>query len=445
MMTPLSTLSKEREAETTDVAPVSKAIGFFFKPAVRSGWTALLNQGVVSVSNFLTGVIIGRSCSKEEFGLYMLGLSLVLAVTDLQMSLVSTPYMVYSPRFRGCELGLYAGSCLIHQFALSAVVTLGLSAWGLALFLGFGPPGLARVVWALAATVGFIMFKEFARRVCFAGLHMETALLLDFCVALMQVTGLMLLYRLGILSASRAFWAIGFACGIAGAAWLFLNRRAFMPRVSRALSDLGHNWKFGKWIFASGIVWTISVSIYPWFLTAFHGAASAGVWAACLGVVALANVPLMGMQNFLGPKTANIYAQGGAAALYRFVFKSSLLLLIGMAVLCGALLTSGDFLLGLFYGGKYVGNGLIVGILALGLVAGSSAFSFSRALFVVERADMDFKVNFVCLFILLTLGIWLVRTFGPIGAACSFLLSNTAATGVRCAAFVFVVRSGEGK
>ena len=60
----------------------------------------LADQGVSSATNFLTGVIIARACSKEELGLYMLGFSLVLFVTDLQTSLISTPYMVYAPRLK---------------------------------------------------------------------------------------------------------------------------------------------------------------------------------------------------------------------------------------------------------------------------------------------------------------------------------------------------------
>jgi O-antigen/teichoic acid export membrane protein len=420
---------------------IGKVISFLSGPTARSGWSAVVNQGVVSLNNFFTGVIIGRSCSKDEFGLYMLGFSIVLVVIDLQASLVSTPYMVYSPHLKGRRLRLYAGSSLIHEVALSTVVMIALAAWGAALSFGFGPVGLARVIWALVAVISFIMCREFVRRVCFADLRMEIALLFDICVAAVQIAGLVFLYRLGILSADRAYWVIGSACGIAGAGWLLLNRKSFVLGISQAISHFGHNWKFGKWVFASAVLWTVSMNLYPWFLTFFHGTASAGVWAACLGVMALVNVPLLGMQNFLGPKIANIYAEGGANALRRFVFKASLFLLIVMSILCWALFVAADPLLGLFYGAKYTGNGLVVFVLALGLVAASVAFSFSRALFAIERSDTDFKVNFVSLFILFVFGIWLVRSLGPLGAASGLLLANVTAAGVRCASFAILSRS----
>ncbi len=192
--------------------------------------------------------------------------------------------------------------------------------------------------------------------------------------------------------------------------------------------------------FRERILWAISMNLYPWFLAFFHGTSSAGDWAACLGVIALANVPLTGIQNFLGPKIANVYVEGGTVTLRRFVFKTSLFLLIVMSFLACTLFIAGDILLSLFYGAKYTGNGMVVMVLSLGLVAASVAFPFSRALFVMERADIDFKVNFVSSFILFALGIWLVRSLRPLGAATGLLLANVAGSGVRCAAFVAISR-----
>jgi O-antigen/teichoic acid export membrane protein len=410
---------------------MQKPISWLLKPTVRHAWVALANQGVVSATNFITAVILGRFCTQEEFGLYMLGFSIVLFAFDLQASLVSTPYMVYSPYLKNRELCLYNGSSLFHQVTLIAIVLLALTAGGGVLSFGFGPPGFARVIWTLVVVIGFIMFKEFVRRFCFAQLRMEVALLFDFCVALLQISGLIILYRLGLLSANHAYWVIGCACGIAGMGWLLLNRKDFVMRVIQSVSDFKSNWKFGKWVFLSGVVWTVSMNLYPWFLTFFHGTASVGVWGASLGIMALVNVPLLGVQNFLGPKIANIYATDGLLALRRFTFKAGLLLGLVMIFFCGVLFIIGNPLLVLFYGDKYSGNGFIVFILALGLAAGSVAFSFSRALFAIERSDLDFKINFIPLFILFTCGLWLVRSFGPLGAALGLLLANLAASAVR--------------
>ncbi len=407
----------------------------------RQGILSLADQGVSSATNFLTGVIIARACSKEELGLYMLGFSLVLFVTDLQTSLISTPYMVYAPRLKDDAHALYTGSTLIHQLALCFFIVLALMGGEIAIRHGVGPRGLGPVLWALVAAGAFMMLREYARRVFFACLKVKRALLLDTWIAVGQIGGLLLLARFGLLSASRAYWLTGFACGIVVLGWLWSERSFYCLRLSESLADLKTNWTFGKWVFASGLVWTVSMNLYPWFLAFYHGTSSTGVWATCVGVVALCNPVVMGVQNFLGPKIAHVCAEEGPSALRRFVFRASAVFSLPLLFFCLALMFLGGHLLALVYGDKYAGNGLVVALLAMNLVVSALAFSFSRGLFVIERADLDFIVNFVALFIMLTLGLWLVRSFSVLGAAYGFLITNVGATAVRCCTFAKISAS----
>ena len=48
----------------------------------RKSLLSLVDQGVVSIANFATGVIIGRSCSEEQFGLYMLAFTIMPEALD---------------------------------------------------------------------------------------------------------------------------------------------------------------------------------------------------------------------------------------------------------------------------------------------------------------------------------------------------------------------------
>jgi O-antigen/teichoic acid export membrane protein len=417
-----------------------RALALWSTTTARQGTLSLVDQGVVSATNFLTGVIIARACSKEELGLYMLGFSLILLVIDLQTSLIATPYMVYAPRLKGEAHASYSGSTLIHQLALCFLIVLGLMGGEIAVRHGVGPRGLGPVLWALAAMATFITLREYARRICFACLKVKRALLLDTCIAAGQIGGLLLLARFGLLSASRAYWLVGFACGIAGLGWLWSERSFYRLRIGESLVDLKRNWTFGKWVFASGLVWAISMNLYPWLLAAFRGTSSAGVWAACLGTVALGNPAVLGVQNFLGPKIAHVYAEEGRSSLRGFVLRASVVVALPMLFFCVAMTSLGGPLVALLYGGKYAGNGLVVAVLAINLAVSIVSFSFSRSLFAIERADVDFVVNFVALFMMVTLGLWLVRSVGVAGAAFGLLIANTATSGVRYVAFRILIR-----
>jgi O-antigen/teichoic acid export membrane protein len=178
------------------------------------------------------------------------------------------------------------------------------------------------------------------------------------------------------------------------------------------------------------------MNLYPWFLAYFHGTASAGVLAACLGVVSVGNPLLMGIQNFLGPKIAHVYAAYGPKALRRFVFKITGVLFLPVSLMCVVLMVWGGRFVVLLYGRQYAGNNLVVAILSINLLIMATTFSFSRALMAIERADLDFLVNFAALFIMVVLGFWLVRTFGTIGAALGFLTAYLVTSLIRVAVFL---------
>ena len=404
--------------------------------ALRQSILSLLDQGVVSAANFATGLLIGRGCSKEEFGIYMLGATVVLFLNDLQASLILTPFMVFSPRLNRGAHAVYAGSTLIHQMVLSAGAMITLMIGATLGGLGYGPKGLSPVMWTLVGVITLLMLREYARRLCFAGLQMRAALILDSCIAMTQVGGLLVLYRLKILSASRAYWVVGLSSGIVVLGWMFFNSRQFALRPSRSVSDLKRNWSFGKWVFLSGLVWTFSMGFYPWILTAYHGTGAVGVWSACLGVASLGNPLLLGGQNYLGPKIAHVYADGGASALRPFVLKSSALFSVPMWALSGIMLVTGGPLVALLYGSKYAGNDAVVVVLTANLVFSSAAFVASRALFAIERADLDFLVNFVALFVLLFGGVWLTKSHSALGAAWGMLLANAVSAIVRYVVFL---------
>ena len=160
---------------------------------LHQGIISLADQAVASATNFATGIIIARACSKEELGLYMLGFSLILLMTDFQTSLITTPYMVYSPRLKGHAHALYTGSTLIHQLAFCLITMFGVACGAVAVTHGIGPRGLGPVLWALCVVIALIMLREHARRVSFARLRLMTAFLFDTSIAIGQIGGLLAL------------------------------------------------------------------------------------------------------------------------------------------------------------------------------------------------------------------------------------------------------------
>ncbi len=409
-----STVATVEAAVSNTASPGQRLVGLLRK----NGTIALADQGVASAANFLSGIIIARSCAASDFGLYILGFSLVLIALDIQAALLATPYMIHSPRLHAGALRRYAGATFVQQLLLAAIFAAALLAASAVVELrGTGSRPLAQVLLALGWVIILIATREFIRRVCFAHLRMVAALLLDICVAVLQVGGLAALAWTGYLSARSAYGIIGGACGIAAAGWWSLNRKDLHIIRRDLLAAAQDNWQLGKWVLLSGAVWTLTMNAFPWILNAYHGAAAAAVWGACLGVTNSSNPLLQGTLNYVGPKIAHSYADGRHEELRRTVAKCNTIIGAILLPICLALVLGGGLLVQLLYGHKYAGNGLTVALLALGVVANAAAFSYSRVLFALDRAKLDFMINIAVLAISIAAGLPLVKWLGPLGAA----------------------------
>ena len=393
----------------------------------KKGMMILVDQAVASATNFLTGVIIGRSCTREEFGLYMLGFTVVLLVINLQSALITAPFTVFSPRLEGNAYARYFGSTLLHHLGLSVLVIFGLTA-GALLSRESGANGLASVLWILVGVSAFIMLREYARQICFASLTLKTALVLDSSVSLFQLGGLLTLAYLGVLSASFAYLIIGIGCGISGVTWVFIRRSNYALRPREAILDLGRNWALAKWLVAGALAFAVSQQSYPWLLAAYHGNAATGVLSACMGVLFVANPFLIGMGNFLGPKVAHAFADGGTRHLESVVTKGTLFFALTMGIFCLTMILFGGSFVVLVYGSQYAGNGPVVGVLALSQFASAVTFPANYGLNALERPDIGFGSYLLALGVTFTLGLFLVKSLGPMGVACGLLAGNVTAS-----------------
>jgi O-antigen/teichoic acid export membrane protein len=413
---------------------------------VRAAWAswgthalALADQAVVSGTSFLTTVMIGHSTVPNRLGLYAIGISLLVSLVAIQDSLITLPYTIRRHRPPGTQAE-HAGSSLAQSGLMAALcVVLGVVS-ALSLAAGGAEPELVAMIWALAAVLPFALLREFGRRFAFARLQMVQALMLDLAVAVFQIAALFWLGWTGRMSAAAAIVALGAACALTGAAWLYLARAKLRIRVDQIGPAIRRGWELGKWLFASQI--TVSVQGYAthWLLAFVVGTTATGVYAACMSVVLFANPLIMGLGNILAPKAALAMQQGGGARLREVVTRDALVLGAALTLFCAVILVAGEDVMRLLYHGKeYEGNGQTVTVLALAMLASAVGMPASNALASMEQPK---AIAWVGLFSAsLTVGLvwWLVVAWGLLGAACGFLAGNLAGAVGRWVTFLVLV------
>jgi O-antigen/teichoic acid export membrane protein len=295
------------------------------------------------------------------------------------------------------------------------------------------------LLWAAFAAPPALL-REYCRQFCFAHFLFAQSALLDLAVGSMQITTLLLLGRYHMLTAPTALFASGGACGSVALCWLWAQRRAFTLSYAQSVVHLGRNWHLGKWICASTMLMLLSNSLYPWLLTVFRDATATGIFAACWSLVSLANPLLFGLGNFLGSRT--VYAASTGRQTLRAVVANATLVFASVALVLGLILTwIGDRLLERLYGNSYAGNDMPIRMLAGSILFWAIGFSVEHGLQALERPDLNLMVNSLAFGFTLTAGVFLVRSYGVLGAACSLVLLSGFAATLRHVAFNRASRS----
>lgn len=401
-----------------------------WRPDVAQVALSLLDQGVVSGASFATTLLLGRLAGFEQLGLYMLGFSMTVLALAVHDALVAAPYIAWSNRLRGARARRYAGATLLILVGLGVALALALGLTAGGLLLG-GARDLA-VQFAVLAWAGpLVVLREFVRRHAFARLNLRAALACDTAVACLQVSLLAVLAWTEQLSGWTAQAAIGVACGLVAAGFLWRDRSRFEVRRRHVGLGMQRNWRIGRWSLAGLSLAALGGHfVNPWLLAILLDERATGLFGACAAVLAFSNPLLLAASNLLSPRTARAYAAGGTPAVTRMVRRSTALLSVSMMLFCGAVALWGERLMELLFGRLQPGQHQMLLVLALSTFVAAAIVPADIGLWAVERADINFRSRLAGVVFTALGSLALIHRLGLVGAAYGQLLGNLAAATV---------------
>ena len=411
------------------------------RPETREAALSIVDQAVVSGTNFVTSVMICRAAGVEGLGVYSLALSVVLLARAIQEQLVAAPYLVRNQQKRGDARAAFLGSVVLHQLAVSAVAVLAFAGLGLAVSRGVGPAGLSGVAWLLVFSVPAFLVREFLRQVAFGHLRPMLAVAIDGTVAVVQIGGLAGLAAAGVLTVRGAFAVMACGCVVAAAGWFFLQPVPIRFRRAEVLKDWNENWAFGRWALLSQLVGGAGLYAMPWIVAGVDGQEATGVFAAGGTLVGIANMFVNGLANYLSPKAARAYADGGAPALRSVLRMTVLVFTAFLGTFAVAAVVAGELAAGPVYGEGFESAGPIVGVLAVGLWVNSMAITAGNGLWAVGKPEANFRADVVGLLVTAAATVTLIPALGgAIGASVALLSGGAADAAVRTAILRRVLR-----
>jgi len=393
--------------------------------ALKQGLVVLVDQGLMSLVTFITGVLIARSSSEQEYALYMLGWTVLLSFKGVQEALINLPFTVYAPRLVGSKQELYQGSTLIHTLIFCFMV--GVLVLFLDVFNSYQSIQYGFELFELAPLLLFLLssfvFRDFLRNSLLAQLEIWASVRINGTTSIILITTIGLLYYGQLLIPANTYLLFSIAFGVAALVMYWQHRARY--RVDRTLLWLHFlkNWQLGKWALVGNFAFTGSRSSYPWLILYFLDYESVAAYYACLAL-ALAPAPfLRGAGAYVLPRMSHSYKEGVTKDLIRLLRKSILILCVPylLWLLFGYFLS--DEIIELFYVEKFKGYGYLFVLL---LVATTIDFVFApltNALQVLEKTRAITVSLIIGAFITLILGSFLIKDFGLPGAGLASIIS----------------------
>jgi O-antigen/teichoic acid export membrane protein len=412
---------------------------------LTEGFLSLVDQSLCSGTNFITAVLIGRACTKEEFGYYALGFALFVFLAGIQSSLLATPYTVLHPTRPPEERSYFEDVVQVQQLLFAFISTAILAVSAIATVTLIPVNGtVGNLLWILPIATAAMLTRDHLRRMCLGNLRMGTANILDLTILIIQLGGLFLLLGLGLLGAATAYVVIAVACIFPSIILIGLRFRS----IHRAVPGIWHfaedTWQIGRWKLGTHLSISAGTKAFPWFLAIFHGPAATAAYSACISLFFVANPFMMGMRNFLVPKLSQLAATSSAEV--RSLVRSSTVF-IGIVMGTGFVLVCifGGSIVEWIYTDKYAGNGEVVCLLALATMTWSMTAPHTDGLLALRRPEIELKSYLLAAAIALTLGAFLVYRFGVVGAAFGLLISDGVAAVIRYSAFQTLRKHDEGQ
>jgi O-antigen/teichoic acid export membrane protein len=385
-------------------------------PWVHRGGFAVLDQGLISGSNFLAGILLARWLVPEQYGAYAVAFSVFVLLSLVYQSLVLEPMAVFGgSSYRDCLRG-YLGSLLwIHlTISLTIVVIFGVSAF-VAKEMG---SVLAGALAGVTITSPCVLLFWMARRSFYLELSASKAAMGALVYSVLSSSGLFLLYHYRLLSPFSAFALMGMAA--LGTAVYNLVRLRKMLGPSATAPTVGESWRrhwvYGRWALASCVANWIPAYIYYPLLSSFGSMAHSGQLRALMNFTLPVEQIKAALALLFLPYLARVQARSGRSSVGQLSMRLTFVALGVAGAYWAVILIFQHSLFHYLYSGRYSEVAHLLPAVAFGSIIWSACFGPANALRAMESPASVFVAYALATFLSLIIGIPASRAFGVSGA-----------------------------
>jgi O-antigen/teichoic acid export membrane protein len=381
----------------------------------KGGW-GIADQLLISGTNFVTMVLLGRALGPAGFGAFSLAYAILLFANSLQSGLITQPHNVLGATRRDEHYVRYTTATAVGQvfFAAAAALLCTAAAVGMRI-TGWGTPGL---LFALAPVIVAWQLQEYVRRLLYTKTDERGAFTNDLLCYGSQTLGVVLVWRAGYLSATTTVIVLGVTSAVGFLFGVRQTRSHFEWSCTRTdfRSVTAENWRFGKWLLGGVLLFWMTTQLYPVLLAGLVSVAATGAVRAGQTILGPSRILLNALDSMFPARAAIAYGDGGFSGLHtlvRRIYLTTAPIMIGYALLVALFAKP---LLRLLYGEAYVSYSWILPFIALATTLTYFQRPVRIALRGMEVTSPVFRAYLWSTAVFLTLGTVAVYMVGLIGA-----------------------------
>jgi O-antigen/teichoic acid export membrane protein len=285
----------------------------------------LSDQGVVSLGNFVTSLMLARHLGLKQLGIYAIIYELTLFLNSMQASLVLFPLIMRGAVADDQKLSRLAGRAMIVTLALAPVLGCGALAAGALL------DSIVVGLWALVAMTLF-QVQETLRRAMIAQIRYRSVIWGDAISYLGQAALICLLAAHHQLTLATAFQAFAITSA-AGAIVQAIQIRPQFVALAEGIEFARKNWDYTRWVLYGNLSNLLTGSVFFWNLAFWWGRESVGVMQGLINVIRLANPLMLAFGSVIVPTVARARERRGLHGAKRMFNASLVTGLTGLTLL----------------------------------------------------------------------------------------------------------------
>lgn len=309
----------------------------------------ILDQALVSGSNFITGILLVRGLGLIEFGRFTIAYAILLLANSVQLSFISSPMITLGSLCATPEERRRFVRGIFGVQLVFCAITSVLAVIGTAVYVSLRHrAGGADFLWPFASAVIAFLMQDWLRRYYFTVGKAAASVWNDAISYCGQVVVLLLLWWTHRLTLNTALWSIAVTSGAAFAMGAMLERLGCTRQETRSSWRQAHAISIDLGI-ASQLQWLVYQGAML-IGAGVVGAQAAGGVRATQNIVGPVNVAYQAMENIVPVRAAEEMKRGGIERVSAFLLRFGAIGFVALLFFFSAAALFSRQFLSFFYG-----------------------------------------------------------------------------------------------